>query len=127
MPPADLAVTDALGFVAADGEKQDGAEFGHDGPGKEMRRLLKVQQEAVDDLPGQTSAGQPFVTEPINVEDKETHAQSTGELNDTFQGSQIIFLLHGLYCLVREDTGRTVYLYKLSCEGRIWPVQVISG
>ena len=53
-------------------------------------------QNTVDNPECSAVVGQSFVTEPINVEDKETNAQSTGELNDTFQGSQIIFLLHGL-------------------------------
>ena len=57
------------------------------------------------------------------MEDKEKHAQPTGELHDAFKGSQIIFLLHELYHLVPEDTSITVYLCKLSCNGRIWPVK----
>ena len=94
MPPADLAVTDAFSSVAADGEEQKGAELGNDGRRKQRRRSLDIQQDAVDERPCQTAAGQPAVTKPIEMEDKEKHAQPTGELHDTFKGAQIIFLLH---------------------------------
>lgn len=124
MPSVYLAVANAFRSVAADGEKQDGAEFGRDRPGKEMCRLLDIQQEAVDDRPGQAVSGQPFVTEPVDMEDKKKYAQPTGKLYDAFKGSQIIFLLHGLYRLVRGDTGKARYLCEASCNGRIWPVKV---
>ena len=87
MPPADLAVTDALGSVATNGEKQKSAEFGNHGRREQRRRPLDIQQKAVDESPCQAASGQPLVTKPIEMEDKEKHAQPTGELYDTFKGS----------------------------------------
>lgn len=104
MPPADLAVADALGSIAADGEEQKGAELGRYGMGEQPRRPLDIEQDTINKSPCQPALGQPSVAEPVNMEDKEKHAQPTGELHDTFKGPQIIFLLHGRGILSGENT-----------------------
>lgn len=116
-----LPLGDAFRAVAAQSEEKQGAEFGRYGMGEQPRRPLDIQQNTVDKSPCQPAFGQPSVAEPVNMEDKEKHAQPTGELHDTFKGPQIIFLLHGRGILSGKNTPARNGSGSMSAPGRSSP------
>lgn len=81
----NFAVADALCAVAAQGEKQKGAELGNHGPREQTCRLLDVQQDAIGNGVGQNAVGPPFIAEPVGVQNEEKDTETAGELHDAFE------------------------------------------